>query len=447
MKFERGLWVGAFLLLAISGCSNEDSGSGTINDNGVYSPLITGIASSSEPAIRGIENQLTVLVTNVNNLPLTYHWSDANGGLLDSTAASVRWLAPNEIGSFPVTVSITAQDGDQSFFKQTTFQIYVENDYVRWTNSPEVQFDPAPTIAGGVVYAQFLNAVTGQSAAFSMDGPGLAASQLTTGFFSVASPTLRADGGQLAFAGKVLSGDPGPSIWLLPGAGGDAVDAVPAALRSPPLPAPQLQTILGNARFARSGSWLLYHSDSTSIGNPRPWYRDAFNLNQAPFRLLASAGTNAFYQPNWGPDTDQNGLPDSVICPSFRLFGTSVQIGRGIFKLSSQANGTAPSTSWLPDSSAAEVDWSPDGAYIAYTKQDPITRDRDIWIISSLSSDPSTATRVTHGPADDSHPRFSPDGSTIFFVSNRADRYGLNGIYNVERRGTNIWAVTGFDRP
>ena len=444
MKFVRGLWAGAILLLAISGCSDDNGGD--INDNGVYSPLITGISSSSEPAVRGMENQLTVLVTNVNNLPLTYHWSAADGGLLDSTAATVRWVAPPEIGTYPVTVAITAQDGDQAFFKQTTFQIYVENQYVRWTRSPEIQFDPAPTVAGGVVFAQFLNAVTGQSAAFSVDAPGLSAAQLTTGFFSVASPTLRADGTQLAFAGKVSSGDPGPSIWLLPGAGGDAAEAVPAALRSPEGTS-QLQTLLGSARFARTGSWLLYNSDTTSVGNPRPWYRDAFNLAQAPFRLLASAGTNAFYQPNWGPDTDQNGLPDSVVCPSYRLFGTPVQVGRGLYKLTTLANQAAPAVSWLPDSSATETDWSPDGAHIVYAKVNQITSERDIWIINANSADPATAVRVTHGPADDSHPRFSADGSTIFFVSNRADRYGLNGVYNLERRGTNIWTVTRFDRP
>ena len=439
MKFFRGLWAGAVLLLAISGCSDDEDK--TINDPGVYSPLITGIASSNEPAVRGEENQLTVLVTNVNNLPLTYHWSAGAGGLLDSTAATVRWVAPDEVGSYPVTVSITAQDGGQSFFKQTTFQVRVDNEYVRWTHSDAVQFDPAPTAAGGVVFAQYSNVSTGQSAAYGVDAPGLSAVQLTTGFFTATSPTLRADGGQLAIAGKKLSSDPGPSIWLLPGTGGDAADAAPAALRG------TFQTLLGTPRFARSGSWLLYNSDSTSIGNPRPWYRDAFNLAQAPFRLLASAGTNAFYQPNWGPDSDANGLPDSVVCPSYRLFGTPSQIARGLFKLTSLANQTAPSTNWLPDSSATEPDWSPDGAYIVYAKRDPITRDRDIWIIAASSNVPSTAIRVTHGPADDSHPRFSPDGSAIFFVSNRADRYGLNGIYNLERRGTNIWSVTRFDLP
>jgi Tol biopolymer transport system component len=55
--------------------------------------------------------------------------------------------------------------------------------------------------------------------------------------------------------------------------------------------------------------------------------------------------------------------------------------------------------------------------------------------------------RVTSGPADDSQPRFSADGNSIFFISNRVDRYGVTGVYGTERRGTNVWSVAHFDRP
>jgi hypothetical protein len=150
--------------------------------------------------------------------------------------------------------------------------------------------------------------------------------------------------------------------------------------------------------------------------------------------------------PAWGPDVDGNGLPDSIVCVGYRFFRATNQQARGLFKFP-----TAPEQSvavqWLPDSSAAEADWSPDGQHIVYAKPNVLTGDRDIWIINAGSSDPSTAVRVTSGPADDSHPRFSDDGASIFFVSNRADNYGLNGIFNTERRGTNIWSVSRFDTP
>ena len=69
------------------------------------------------------------------------------------------------------------------------------------------------------------------------------------------------------------------------------------------------------------------------------------------------------------------------------------------------------------------------------------------WIINAAASDPSAEVQITFGPADDFHPRFSSDGSKIFFVSNRIDGYGANGFYDTERRGTNIWSVSRFDKP
>ena len=55
--------------------------------------------------------------------------------------------------------------------------------------------------------------------------------------------------------------------------------------------------------------------------------------------------------------------------------------------------------------------------------------------------------RVTTGPADEFHPRFSSDGSKIFFLSNRTDAYGADGVFDTERRGVNIWSVSRFDLP
>jgi hypothetical protein len=155
---------------------------------------------------------------------------------------------------------------------------------------------------------------------------------------------------------------------------------------------------------------------------------------------------SAFYQPAMSNDVDANGLPDSIVCPGYRFFGLSNQEGHGLFKFPTRPPQT-DAIVWLTDPSATEVDWSPDGQHVVYAKKNALSGDRDIWIINSASSDTTTALRVTAGPADDSHPRFSPDGATIFFVSNRVNHYGLNGIYNTERRGTNIWSVARFDRP
>jgi Tol biopolymer transport system component len=361
--------------------------------------------------------------------------------LTDSIGETAVWNAPDAVGTYPITASIVSNDGaGTTYFKTTTFQIYVDNEYKRWTNSPEVQFDPDPTFSGGVVFAQFRNNVTGEADAYNLSTPGLSPVQMTTGFRTLTSPSLRSDGVQLAFAGKRTTAD-STSIWVLPGTGGDPSMAIPAALGS------SAQFILANSRFARTDRWLLYNGDSTSVFNPKPWFRDG-NLSAQPSRVIqqGAEGLSSYWTPAWGPDANGNGLPDSIVCVGYFLFKTLNQEAMGLFKFP-----TSPEQSfavqWLPDSSAAEVDWSPDGEHIIFTKRNSPSGDRDIWIINAGSSDPGTAQRVTSGPADDSHPRFSYDGASILFVSNRVDHYGLNGIYNTERRGTNIWSVSRFDLP
>jgi len=446
MKWNRGLWAGACFVL-IAGCSN-DSGDKTVANGGSYSPIITGVSANNEPAVRGVANTFTAIVTNVNGYPLTYHWKATAGVLTDSTHATATWDAPDSVGTFDLTVSITAEDAaanpPKNFFQTTTFHVFVDNEYTRWTTSPEIQFDPdpMPSPPGGVIFAQITSAATGAADVYSTTSPGLAPMQLVTGFATLTSPSMRSDGQQIAFAGKAASGDAGPSIWALPAAGGDPSTAYPIALRTPS------QTVLVQPRYARTGNWLFYGSDSARGGAPRPWFRDAFSLAApepvvTPGAFLAGA---SYYQPGLGADVNGDGLPDSIVAPSYRFFGLSNQQPRGIYKFPTRPPQDIE-VQYLADSSAVELDWSPDGQHIVYSKLNVVLGDRDIWIINAGSMDPASARRVTFGPADDSHPRFSPDGQSIFFVSNRADHYGLNGIFNTERRGTNIWSVTKFDKP
>lgn len=444
MKWNRGLWAGACLIL-IAGCS-KDSGDKTVANGGTYSPIITGVSANNEPAVRGISNTFTAIVTNVNGYPLTYHWRASAGVVTDSTHATAAWTAPDSIGTFDVTVSIQARDdaANKNFFQTTTFHVFVDNEYTRWTTSPEVQFDPdpMPMPPGGVIFAQVTDPSSGAADVYSTTVAGMAPVQLVTGFPTLTSPSMRSDGQQIAFAGKVSSSDAGPSIWVLPGAGGDPSTAYPIALRS------ASQTLLTTPRFARAGNWLFYGSDSTRAGAPRPWFRDAFSLAApepviVPGTFLAGA---AYFQPGLGADANADGLPDSVVAPSYRFFGLSNQQPRGIYKWATRPPQDTEIL-WLADSTATELDWSPDGQHIVFSKVNPGLGDRDIWIINANSSDPTSAQRLTFGPADDSHPRFSPDGLAVFFVSNRADHYGLNGIFNTERRGTNIWSVSKFDLP
>src|SRR5512132_600736 len=154
MRLHRGIWVGACLLLAAAGCGTDEK---KINDTGVFSPILTGISSNHEPAARGAANLLTAQVTNVNNVPIRYHWRVEAGTLVDSTSATATWTPPNSIATYDVTVSIEADDGGKHFFKTMTVHMSVDNEFTRWTNTEAIKFDPAPTAGGGVLYAEYHN--------------------------------------------------------------------------------------------------------------------------------------------------------------------------------------------------------------------------------------------------------------------------------------------------
>ena len=445
---NRNPWLvaGFALLLILAGCSKSNK---VTNVKGLYAPVITGLHSDREPAVRGQDNLLTVLVTNVNGVALSYHWKASAGVFKDSTVQTVTWTAPDSIGTYDITVSIQGSESDQGatnqYFKQQTYHLYVDDDYLRWTEGETVKFDPAPPRdrdpdpAHPVLYSEFVDPSTGQSHVVSVGTPLAQPEALTDAFFQATSPTLRADAAQIAFAGKALQTDPGFSVYAIPstGAGPDTTVAI-ALCRF----ITNSNLNQDNPRFAPTGTLIAYNSDSTSSGNPKPWVRDAANLGVAPYRLIPTfqQTVRTFWEANW------RGTGDSVVCVQYLSFGSGTQLQTGIFKLPTTPPISTVPPAWLADSSATEPDWSPDGNYIVFSRKN-VGGDGDIWIIRSDTNDKTRAIRVTSGPADDSHPRFSWDGKSIYFVSNRADRYGLNGLFGTERRGYNIWSVSGFDLP
>ncbi len=448
MNFQRGLRVGTLVLLVLSGCSKNK----TLNVEGAYTPVIVNVSADREPPVRGDVNVLTAQVSNPRGYPIQYHWSAPAGTLTDSTSATVHWTAPPSIGIYPVTVSIVAHDPDNNvdFFKTRTFQLYVDNEFVRWTRTIAVESDVVPPTGGRIYYTEIRNSATGESDVWALDAPMGSPQQITRHFWQATAPTVQSDGSQVAFLGKVHSNDGGASIWQVPSAtGGDTTDATGLVRFGS-----NTNHLIGPPRFARSGSTLAYSSDTTTFNFSRPklWSRDAANLNVQPVPIMSTTTVsgspevvNTYWNPAW--------TGDSVVVESFSSFGSSFQTRRGFYKF--LAVGTPPINPptnpepfsvWLSDPAASEPDWSPNGLHIVFAKPSPGRVDRDIWIINAGASDPAAAVRVTYGPADEYHPRFSND-STVFFMSNRADGYGANGFYNTERRGVNIWSVSRIDRP
>jgi hypothetical protein len=446
MKSFHGLLAGALVLVAVAGCSKKSE---VVKDRGSYAPIITGLKNTtSEPAVRGISNDLQVLVTNVNGLALTVHWKASAGVMTDSTGPDAVWIPPDAIETDTVTVSLTADDGDTHYFKTSTFPVYVDNLYERWTKSEAIQFDPAPTASGALLYAEIRNNVTGEGDVYRVASPLGASDRLTTDFFKASSPTPRGDEQQVAFTGRTRSTD-STSIWLLPWAGGDTLTATKLTQGNT-----QKQRFVAHPRFAWNGGFLMYATDTLLVGFPKLWYRDVVTpAAMVPFMdptTNSNLVLNSYLPANWGPGGSNIAPPDSVITPSLSFFGIVGQQARGLFKFKTLAFLDTPPVddqAWIADTTMTEPDWSSDGKYIVFARRALGATQRDIWIIATNATDFSQAKQVTRGPADDSHPRFSKDGNTIFFISNRQDYYGLNGLFLTERRGTNLWSVRRYDLP
>jgi TolB protein len=66
--------------------------------------------------------------------------------------------------------------------------------------------------------------------------------------------------------------------------------------------------------------------------------------------------------------------------------------------------------------------WSPDGSHIAVDVATLAMRERDIWIVPV---DGSPAVQLTDNPGEDANPHWSPDGSTIAFMSDRGGNWDI----------------------
>src|SRR5258705_5177340 len=246
MNGQRGLWAGIFVLAILAGCSKDK----TLNVEGAYSPVILNLSTDFEPPVRGISNALTAVVQNPRSYAITYHWSAASGVLADSTSQTVHWTPPDSIGQYAVTVSLQAHDdlNNVDFFKTRTFQVYVDNEFERWTRSVAVQFDVAPPAEGRIYYSEIRNASTGESDIWALALPLGAPDQITQSFWQVTSPTAQSDGPLVVFSGRRRASDPGPSLWLVPPTGGGTTTPLP------PVRGDRGDNFqLGGARFPPSG--------------------------------------------------------------------------------------------------------------------------------------------------------------------------------------------------
>src|SRR5713226_8082599 len=73
-------------------------------------------------------------------------------------------------------------------------------------------------------------------------------------------------------------------------------------------------------------------------------------------------------------------------------------------------------------------EWSPDGKWLAYSKQDA-SRTNDIYLIAAAGED-KQAHKVTFDSYDEFRPRFAPDGRKLFFIRSDSTGGGGGGLGN-----------------
>ena len=84
----------------------------------------------------------------------------------------------------------------------------------------------------------------------------------------------------------------------------------------------------------------------------------------------------------------------------------------------------------------SEVRLSPSGEHVIFVQErvDPTTEKKytNLWLVSSEGSEPN---QFTFGDQKDTHPRWSPDGESIAFLSNRSDQDKPPQIYLISLFG------------
>jgi Tol biopolymer transport system component len=233
----------------------------------------------------------------------------------------------------------------------------------------------------------FRSSRSGEGDLWSVSSTGGDATQLTFGpaVGGTEGPQWSADGQRIAFASDRAG------IWVLPGAGGQAVQLTTDPQDRDP-------------RWSPDGTRIAFYSYR--------YYEEtlAWDIWVVPSEGGTEVCLTAAYfpdavDPEWSPDGTRIAFVANLSGP---LWVIPAAGGEAIQLTALAVNGG--------------FQWSPDGSWIAFGSG-PIG-DVDLWIVPATGGE---AVRLTNEPGIDWDPTWSPDGNWIAFVTNR----GWNRNYDV----------------
>ncbi len=222
------------------------------------------------------------------------------------------------------------------------------------------------------------------------------------------------------------------NVFRVPSNGGpaEAITFNKAVIHTSPAVSPDGRTLAFFARTGRGGkiylkdlasgaAWpTLLLPDQGDEGNPTwaPDGRMAFTRGgdiwvvgpngQEPRRIVEADLQGGNGSPVWSPDGRRIAFT--------RSFSGYSQVG-----VVDVASGKVVAITQEPNEHSS-VSWSPDGAWLAYIRNDDVGMSRDV--VVARSDGTGTPRILTKGKAIRNSPEFSPDGSTIAYIEETSTR-------------------------
>ncbi len=188
------------------------------------------------------------------------------------------------------------------------------------------------------------------------------------------------------------------------------------------------------------GQKIAYH---THNGETQPWqgytptHISIYNIQDSTTKRL-TAGNSFNFRPTWSPDgnwiaflSDKAGGSEYNIWRIPADSGTAIQVTSDFNDLTDLTNMT--------EYSPQKLSWSKDGNDIAFSRLTKINNEY-IFDIYSVPITGGSRTTIVTSQWDDYCPAYSPNGSSIAFVSNRS---GLNEIWTMDLQTKKLKQITG----